>query len=389
METSFAACQNKNQKSTRIMSPNIELWKVVTKSMQECGSVEANLNSNFKEELLESLTSSPSQYHLIGANNLTLVPLIEAELIMPLDWLIKKNNILLEENQKVIFDGKIMAIAIAAETQNFMFRQDIFKTLDIPEPQSYEDVISAAKILKKSGMTEYPLGGAYQKGWHLGHEFISIYIGFNGKFFDEQKNPKLNSQIGLKTLRLMKKLSSFMSPNFLSFGPKHVQRQLQQGQIAMANLWSSRSFMVNDRSQSKTAGKIKMISAPSSGNGTKPAASLWWDGIVIARNISEEDAEIAFKVLLKGIDKKMVSENSNVAVWLIDGYMPSQNEIGAFETIKNGAIHYPISESMILIHKSLSNGIAAYLLGTKNEVEALTHIENTLRISLIKNRALN
>ena len=38
-----------------------------------------------------------------------------------------------------------------------------------------------------------------------------------------------------------------------------------------------------------------LAAAPTVGGGTIPAATLWWDGFTIAKNISDEDAEASFR----------------------------------------------------------------------------------------------
>ena len=67
-----------------------------------------------------------------------------------------------------------------------------------------------------------------------------------------------------------------------------------QGKIAMANLWASRAAAMDNADESQVVGKVTHSAAPTVAGGSTPASTLWWDGIVIAANISDADAENAF-----------------------------------------------------------------------------------------------
>ena len=59
----------------------------------------------------------------------------------------------------------------------------------------------------------------------------------------------------------------------------------------------------------------------------RPASTLWWDGIVIAKNISDAKADAAFKVAMEGLDTEMVTANNDDAVWLITGFNQVQVQL--------------------------------------------------------------
>ena len=59
--------------------------------------------------------------------------------------------------------------------------------------------------------------------------------------------------------------------------------------------------------ESKVVGMVEGAAAPAAMAGGAPATTLWWDGFVIAKNISDEEADAAFRVALEGIDTEMVT----------------------------------------------------------------------------------
>ena len=371
----FAACDFNNTTTVKSLSAGFEAWKAVTSAMAECGNVEAELDQEFRKKQPDAFAANPSLYHIGGVANSTAVPLIDAGTIRPLDDLVAKYGSQLKPNQLVRVDGKIMAIAMMVNAQHLMYRNDILSDLGIAEPTTYEEVLAAAEKIKAAGVVDYPLGGTFKTGWNLAEEFVNMYMGFDGAFFNADLSPSINNANGVAALEMMKKLTAYMDPEYLVSDSTYVQQQFQQGKIAMANLWASRAGAMDNADESQVVGKVTMSAAPTVAGGSTPASTLWWDGIVIASNISDADAEAAFRVAMEGLDTEMVKANNDAAVWLVDGYEPTATAAGAFATASNGAKPYPASKQMSLMHTALGNGIAAYLTGEKSASAALADIE--------------
>ena len=372
---SFAGCSFTNVNEVKSLSAAFEAWKAVTGAMAECGGVNAELDQEFRTKQPEAFAANPSLYHIGGVANSTMVPLLDAGTIRPLDDLVAKYGSHLKENQLVRVDGKIMGIAMMVNAQHMMYRNDIFADLGIAEPTTYAEVLAAAEKIKAAGVVDYPLGGTYKSGWNLAEEFVNMYIGHDGDFFGDGFAPAINNAKGVATLEIMKKLTAYMDPEYLVSDSTYVQQQFQQGKIAMANLWASRAAAMNNADESQVVGLVTMSSAPTVAGGSTPASTLWWDGIVVASNISDAAADNAFRVAMEGLDKEMVQANNGAAVWLIDGYVPGDEAAGAFATANNGAVPYPASKQMSLMHTALGNGVAAYLTGEKSAEATLADIE--------------
>ena len=281
----------------------------------------------------------------------------------------------LTPNQLIRVDGRIMAVAMMVNAQHLMYREDVLNDLGIAVPATYDEMLAAAEAIKQAGVVDYPIGGTYKTGWNLAEEFVNMYLGYGGAFFDAGNRPTLDNEQGVAALRMMKKLTGYMDPEYLVSDSTYVQQQFQQGKIALANLWASRAGAMDDPEESQVVGKVKMASAPAAVAGGGPASTLWWDGIVIAKNISDEEAETAFRVAMEGIDREMVEANNDIAVWLIDGFEPGATAAGAAATAANGAMPYPASSQMGLMHTALGNGIADFLTGAKDAATALADIE--------------
>ncbi|MEO1687321.1 MAG: extracellular solute-binding protein, partial [Pseudomonadota bacterium] len=220
----------------------------------------------------------------------------------------------------------------------------------------------------------YPIGATLKTGWNLAQDFVNMFLGYGGTFFADGAQPNIATPEGLAALEMMKALTAYMDPEYLVSDSTYVQQQFQQGKIAMANLWASRAAAMDDAGESQVVGKVKMAGAPLGGAGI-PATTIWWDGIVIARNISDEAAEAAFRVAMEGMDREMVEANNDAAVWLIDGYTPGPLAAGAAASAAAGAKPYPANAQMGLMHTALGNGLADFLTGAKDAATTLADIE--------------
>ncbi len=375
LTSSAFACAFQNDIEVKSLSAGFEAWKAATDAMSECGNFQAELDQEFRTKQPAAFAANPSLYHIGGVANGTLVPLLNEGTIRPLDDLVAQYGQNLTPNQLIRIDGEIMAIAMMVNTQHLMYREDIFSDLGIAVPATYDEVLAAAETIRAADVVEYPLGGTYKTGWNLGEEFINMYLGFGGDFFADGNKPAINNENGVAALEMMQRLSEYMDPEYLVSDSTYVQQQFQQGKIAMANLWASRAGAMDDAAESQVVGKVMMASAPAAVPGERPASSLWWDGIVIAKNISDEEAAAAFRVAMEGLDAEMVQANNDIAVWLIEGFTPGRLAQGAMETAMNGAVPYAASSQMGLMHTALGNNLADFLTGAKDAETALADIE--------------
>ena len=370
----FAACDFKPSCKVSLLANSFAAWKAVSDAMSECGNFEAELDAEFRKKQPDAFAANPSLYQLGGVSNGTIQPLLSAGTIRPLDDLVAKYGKDLQPNQLIRINGQIMAIATMVNNQHLMYREDIFKSLGLEVPTTYYELLTAADKVAASGQVQYALGGTYKAGWNLAEEFVNMYMGMGGDFFDGSK-PSLNNVMGIRTLEMMRNLTHYMDPEYLVADSTYVQQQFQQGKIAMAVLWATRAAAMNDAKESQVVGKVKMAAAPSPVSGALPASTLWWDGVVLAKNMTDQQADEAFQLLMEGIDREMVTNNNDAAVWLINGYKPGPMAMGAAETAENGALPYPNGIEMGLMHTALGNNVADFLTGKETAEQTLLDIE--------------
>ena len=368
--------------SVRILSNDFEALRVVNAGAAECATDTVKVTSNATEEhknlQVPALVGTPAEYTVAVVANNSIVPLLNEGLIRPLDDLIATYGQQLAPNQLIKIDGKVMAIAFMANSQHLFIRKDILDAAGIAVPTTYEGVLEAAVKLKEMGVMEHPLGASDQPGWDLAAEFVNMYLGYGGEFFEPgTATLAINNDNGLATLAMMQALTTHMAPEYLTYNSDELNKVYQAGTVAITNNWGSAAGAAVDPAKATpevVAGTV-FAAAPTVGGGTIPAAALWWDGFAIATNITDEDAAASFQAMMHATRPEVATTNPTTATWLIAGYEPSATAAGVIGTAMGGARPYPMVPYMGLLHEVLSVELADFIAGKEDAATAMTDVE--------------
>ncbi|MEL7228341.1 MAG: extracellular solute-binding protein [Pseudomonadota bacterium] len=341
--------------------------------------VKANLTADHQKINVAGMTANPAEYTTAIVANSSIVALINEDVIRPLDDLVAKHGKDLKKTQLITIDGKVMAVAFMANAQHLVYRADILEKAGVEVPKTYEDMLAGAKKIKEAGLLEYPLGGAYKAGWNLAQEFNNMYIGYGGEFFKPgTAEVSINNEAGVKALNMMKSLSEYMNPDFLTHDSNATSAEWKAGNVAMMNMWGSRvgPLRETEGSSEAVANNTKIDAPLTVGGGSIPATTLWWDGWTVAKNISDADAEATFVSMMKGINPAILDETTgSQAVWLIDGYKPTEAATGVFKASTMGTKPYPMKPFQGLLHTALGAEIADFMTGKESAEQALADVE--------------
>ena len=349
---------------------------------KECsgGEVETNLTADHQKINVAGMQGNPAEYSSAIIANSSIVALMNEDLIRPLNDLVAAHGSDLQKGQLITIGGDVMAVAFMANAQHLMYRKDILAEIGVEPPKTYEEMIEAAKMIREKGIMENPIGGAYMAGWNLAQEFNNMFIGYGGAHFKEgTAEPNVNSEAGVNALNMMKALTEYMNPDFLTHDSNATNAEYRAGNVALLNMWGSRAA-----TQTTTDGvteEVKnghAVAGPMTvGGGSIPASTLWWDGWTVAKNVSDADAEATFVALKHAIRPEILSdpEVAKQAVWLIEGYQPTDAAVGVFEAAKAGTQPYPMLPYMGLMHTALGNELADFMQGKESAEQALADVE--------------
>jgi ABC-type glycerol-3-phosphate transport system substrate-binding protein len=356
---------------------------VTSAAAVKCGgdgvTIETNLNKDYKDIVVAALTANPSQYTSVVVSNATLVTLMNGGLVRSLDDLIAKHGSGLSKNQMITVGGKTMAVAFMANAQHLFTRTDVLEKAGVEGvPATYEEVIAAAEKIRAAGLMEYPVALNTKAGWNLAEEFVNMYMGTGADFFKAgTAEASVNNEHGVATLNMIKSLVAYSNPDYLTYDSNATQAEWEAGNLALATMWGSRggAILDDEGSTAEVVSGTVLSAAPTWGNNARPASTLWWDGIAIPTNVSDENAEASFIAMMNGITTEVVQANNDAAVWLIEGYEPSPASAGIAGTAAGGAAPYPMLPFMSAMHTALGAEISDFLQGTETAEQALADVE--------------
>jgi len=367
-----------------VLANDFVTTNVIAREMERCGNdelvVDVNLNTEVRDIQVAALSSDPARYGAVMTANGSVVPLLNENLLRPLDDLVERYGSTLTERQKITIDGKIVAIAFMANAQHLVYREDLLEEAGVEPPTSYEEVIEAARVIREKGILENPLAGTYKTGFNLGLEFVNLYSGLGGELFEpDSARPAIANERGVEALETMKALTSYMDSDFLTFDTNAIVAEIEQGEVAIANLWGSSVGSVLDENGATDAVRehLRLSAAPTIGGGDIPATTLWWDGFGIARKLSDEDTEATFRLLLASTGERVANAHGDAAVWLAEGYEPTPTGEGVLATIAAGARPYPVTSTMSLMNVALGTELVEFLQGSESAEQALADVESS------------
>ncbi|MFT5006754.1 MAG: multiple sugar transport system substrate-binding protein [Paracoccaceae bacterium] len=369
--------------NVNILSNDFPAIQAVTAAAAACAgdgvTVEANLTKDHKDIMVAALTANPAQYSSVIVSNSTLVTLMNDGLVRSLDDLVAKHGSALNKSQLITVGGKVMAVAFMANAQHLFSRTDVLAQAGISDiPSTYEEVLAAAEAVRSAGLMEYPVALNTKAGWNLAEEFVNMYMGTGADLFvSGTAKAAVNNEHGVATLNMLKSLVAYSNPDFLTYDSNATQAEWEAGNLALAAMWGSRGGAVLDDegSSADVVSGTVLSAAPTWGNGSRPASTLWWDGIAISANISDADAEATFIALMAGISADVVAANNDAAVWLVEGYAPSAASAGVAGTAQGGAAPYPMLPFMGTLHNAIGGEISDFLQGTESAEQALADVE--------------
>jgi ABC-type glycerol-3-phosphate transport system substrate-binding protein len=254
-------------------------------------------------------------------------------------------------------DGQIFGVPVIGNSMQLIYRSDLFEKHGIKVPDTYAEVIAAAKILKeKEKSIDLPFVMNLHAGWAWEIEFFQMLGAFGGTFLNADNTPAFNGSEGIKALELMREVAEVMGAEGLAYSIDDVEVGLHTGRLAFANTWASRAANMSNPEVSDFVEELKFAPSPRAVAGGKRGAAAWNDFYCIPANI-DGDRELIFKVIMEvadlesqkgaiefGITTRMKSLESDKAGVYMSASMTSLAE---------GAGAYPINPAIGLVRTAL------------------------------------
>ncbi len=197
--------------------------------------------------------------------------------------------------------GALYALPYVGNSQLFFYRKDIFEKHNLKEPATWDDVLSAARLISERETASAPGGGRMHgyvmraaQGNAVVADFMPIFWAYGAEMFDENGKPTVNSPEGIAALKFMLELGKYSPPGYQSFNADEVNAHLLQGTAAMSINWPAWISSINDPAKSKVIGKMEFTVMPGAAKSGRAEIGNWL--ISIPRSAKNTDAAFDFLV---------------------------------------------------------------------------------------------
>ncbi|MEM9970842.1 MAG: extracellular solute-binding protein [Pseudomonadota bacterium] len=377
----FAACGIEGGRVS-IVGNEFPAIQTIGAGAEECEAdgIEVTTNLTSEHQTINVDGMKAAEYTTAIIANSSIVALINEDVIRPLNDLVEKHGGDLQPTQLIRQGDDVLAVAFMANAQHLVYRADVLEQIGVEPPSTYEEMLEAAKMIREQGIMENPVGGAYAAGWNLAQEFNNMFLGYGGSHFEAgTANPTVNTEAGVNALNMMKALSEYMNPDFLTHDSNATNAEFRAGNVALMNMWGSRAATLTDAEgiPQEVVDGFAIAGPMTVGGGDTPASTLWWDGWTVAKNITDEEAEATFLAMLNAIDPAILEDEevAKQAVWLLDGYEPTDAAKGVFAAANAGTTPYPMLPYMGLMHTALGAELSDFMQGRESAEQALADVE--------------
>ncbi len=195
--------------------------------------------------------------------------------------------------------GALFALPYVGNSQLFFYRKDLFQKHSLKMPESWDEVLNAAKLISEQETTGAPGGGKVYgyvmraaQGNAAVADFMPIFWAFGGEMFDGNGQPTVNSAEGIAALKLMIELGKYSPPGYPSFNADEVGAHLLQGTAAMSINWPAWISSFSDPAKSKVMGQMEFGQMPGAKNPGRAEIGNWL--IAIPRDARNSEAAMDF-----------------------------------------------------------------------------------------------
>ena len=336
-----------------------------------------------KEQMLLSLSGqNTSPYEIMHSDDSFLNVLASEGWLYPLDDLIAQysdeydlSDIADSMYMMGMFEGKTYGIPIIANSMNYFYNMELFDKYGLDVPETYDDVIMTAKVLKQDESIALPFTINVHAGWAWRIEFHNFLIGYGGKWLNDDSTPAFNGPEGVMAVeKMLEVIEAAMGEEGLTWSIDDSEIGLETGTLASAVTWTSRAANMDDPTKSKYVGKIGFAPAPSVVKNGPHAGPAAVDFLVIPAN-TEVDPEIIFKVImevadlesqLKASEYGLTTRNSVASMGAGGRYVSA-----ALATIANGSGNYGFNPAGKLARTAIENVLPTVVNREKSVQEVL------------------
>jgi len=239
-----------------------------------------------------SLSQAEGTYDVVEVYSATLSQYAGQGWLAPLDDFYKKygeryklNDIDPALLEFAKYDGKLYAIPMMVNVHVMVYRKDIFDKLGLKPPTTLPELAAAAKAIQDSGEVKSPLALTYSADADISTAYNNSLRSLGGEWIDPATDEVLlTSPQSVAAVESLKTLTPYMAPDHMSANNVANVTRMQNGEAAIAIMYTGSMAAIDDPKKSKFAGKFGFAAPPSVEAGGGAWATLNLDGFAVAKN---------------------------------------------------------------------------------------------------------
>jgi ABC-type glycerol-3-phosphate transport system substrate-binding protein len=323
-----------------------------------------------------------SPFEIIHADDAFIVELASQGWIMPLDDLIAQYadeydlyDIPAQLYASATYNGQIYGIPFTANTMHLFYRMDLLEQYDIAVPETYDDVIAACNTLRDAEEIELPFTMNLHAGWAWRVEFHNFLGSFGGTWLNEDNTPAFNSEAGVAAVtKMLEVVEACMGSEGLTYSIDDSEIGMEQGDLAMMNIWASRAANMDNPDLSNYVGLIGFAPAPRANPEGRHAGPAAADFYVIPAT-TPVDPDLIFRVIMEAVDVE--SQTRAAQLGIITRASVAASGVGgrylaaAAQTIAEGAGGYGPNPAVAVARVAIENNLPRVISEGLSPQEAL------------------
>lgn len=183
--------------------------------------------------------------------------------------------------------GSLYGVPFGSETSILGYRKDIFEKHGLAVPETYDEMLDLACKIPELEPGMGGLSSRAASGHHASHAFLLHLAPLGGRIFDEEWNPIVNNEAGVKAAEALKTIVDCGPEGARTFGFAEAGAAFLQGNTAMFLDSTVFAGSINDPSKSKVVGKVGWAPHPM---GTRRGSQTGGFGIGIPANAQNKEA---------------------------------------------------------------------------------------------------
>lgn len=204
--------------------------------------------------------------------------------------------------------GKLIAVPLIGNVQMFYYRNDLLEKYNLSAPKTWDDVVSNAEVIVEKEADVYGYAVRGQRGNPIVSDYLPLFWGYGGVVIDENNEPQVNSEAGIKAMETYLKLKELSPKGVETFDSDQIATALTQGQIGMTIAWPSWVSQVDNPESSTVVGKIDFSAIPGQDGNASAMIGNWMLGIPKSSKNVEAAVEFMKWVSSADIQKEMAKE---------------------------------------------------------------------------------